>query len=95
MMLGRVVGRVVSTVKVESLAGVKLMLVQLIGEDGRERGRPQVAADVVGDAGVGDLVFLTAKKEAAMPLGGMVPVDLGIVGFVDEVTGRRIEKLTT
>ena len=87
MQLARVRGQVVATVKVETLRGIKLLLVQLLDEYRRPVGPIQVAADVVGDAGPGDLVFVTTKKEAAIPLGDLVPVDLGIVGFVDEVTG--------
>ncbi len=92
MQLALVKGQVVATVKVETLRGIKLMLVQLLDEHRQPVGRIQVAADVVGDAGVGDLVFVTTKKEAAIPLGDLVPVDLGIVGFVDEVTGRYLER---
>jgi ethanolamine utilization protein EutN len=85
MILGRVLGQVVSTIKVETLKGIKLMVVQIEGERGEKRGRPVVAADAIGDAGPGDHVFLALKKEAAMPFEGLVPVDLSIVGFVDEV----------
>jgi len=90
MQLGKVVGRVVATVKVESLTGIKLMVVQLLDEQGHKMGKPAVAADVVGGTGVGDLVFLTGKKEAAIPHGPLVPVDLSIVGFVDEVRGKAV-----
>lgn len=85
MVLGKVLGQVVSSVKVETLAGVKLMVVQIVGEDKEPRGAPVVAADAVGDAGPGDFVFLATKKEAAMPFPPLTPVDLSIVGFVDEV----------
>lgn len=86
MLLGRVLGQVVSTMKVESLKGIKLMVVQVLNEDGTPRGEPKVAADAVGDAGPGDVVFLVTAKEAAMPFEDMVPVDLSIAGFVDQVT---------
>jgi microcompartment protein CcmK/EutM len=91
MLLGTVVGQVVSTVKVETLRSIKLMVVQLQDEDGRPQGRPVVAADGVGYAGPGDHVFLAQKKEAAIPfkpIAELVPVDLSIVGFVDEVRGE-------
>ncbi len=86
MLLARVVGTVVATVKDESLKGIKLMVVQVLNEDGTPRGRPEVAADAVGDCGPGDHVFLATRKEAAFPLGDLVPVDLSIAGFVDKVT---------
>lgn len=102
MILGEVVGQIVSSVKVETLTGVKLMIVQITGEDRKPRGKPVVAADAIGCAGPGDFVFLATKKEAAMPFPGLVPVDLSIVGFVDEVfdeekgllkTGKQDDKM--
>jgi len=86
MLLARVIGTVVATVKDESLRGIKLMVVQVLNEDGSSRGEPEVAADAVGCAGRGDHVFLATRKEAAFPLGDLVPVDLSIAGFVDTVT---------
>ncbi|MFH2005493.1 MAG: EutN/CcmL family microcompartment protein [bacterium] len=86
MKLGRVIGTVVATVKIESLRGIKLMVVQLLSEDKAPLGPPQVAADAVGDAGPGDLVFLATAKEAAFPFGDLTPVDLSIAGFVDTLT---------
>ncbi len=46
----------------------------------------QVAADVV-DAGVGDLCVMVRSREAAlaMPAVKFVPVDLALVGIVDEL----------
>lgn len=85
MVLGKVLGQVVSTVKIETLTGVKLMVVQLMSENKEPRGAPLVAADAIGDAGPGDFVFLATKKEAAMPFPPLTPVDYSIVGFVDEV----------
>jgi microcompartment protein CcmK/EutM len=84
--LARVIGNVVSSVKLDSLTGVKLMVVQVLSEAGAPRGAPQVAADAGVYAGPGDLVFLATKKEAAFPFGDLVPVDLAVAGFVDRVT---------
>jgi microcompartment protein CcmK/EutM len=89
MVLARVIGTVVATVKDDALRGVKLLVVQLLSERGERRGDPQVAADAIGSAGPGDLVFCATKKEAAVPLGELVPVDLSIVAFVDEVTSKN------
>lgn len=91
MLLGRVLGNVVCTVKDPALVGVKLMVVQILSESGEPRGTPEVAADAGVHAGPGDLVFLATKKEAAMPFGDLVPVDLAIAGFVDAVTVRRMD----
>ncbi|MDY0002962.1 MAG: EutN/CcmL family microcompartment protein [Polyangia bacterium] len=89
MVLGRVLGNVVCTVKDPGLKGIKLMVVQILSESGAPRGAPEVAADAGVHAGPGDLVFLATKKEAAMPFGDLVPVDLAITGFVDSVTLQR------
>jgi ethanolamine utilization protein EutN len=86
MLLARVIGTVVATVKDDALKGIKLMVVQVLDEGGTPRGAPEVAADAVGYAGPGDHVFLATRKEAAFPLGDLVPVDLSIAGFVDTVT---------
>jgi len=56
MQIARVIGTVVSTVKNESLQGRKIMLVQTLDADLKERGKPMIALDAVG-AGVGELVF--------------------------------------
>lgn len=86
MKLGRVIGRVVCTQKMECLEGLKLLLVQPVTEDGRSKGRPIVAFDVV-RAGEGDLIFYESGKEAAQanPNGWFNPADAAIIGIVDQV----------
>ena len=83
MQLARVLGPLVSTQKHRKLEGAKLLLVQPIGADGAEVGRPLVAVDSVG-AGVGETVFFVRGKEASFPFYPVEPpVDAGIVGIVD------------
>jgi ethanolamine utilization protein EutN len=86
MKLGRIVGTVVSTQKLESLVGLKLLLVQPLDEKGKEAGAALVAFDVA-RAGEGDLVFFEAGKEAAQanPNGWFNPADAAIIGIVDAV----------
>lgn len=86
MKLGRVVGRVVCTQKMECLDGLKLLLVQPVSEEGRNAGAPIVAFDVV-RAGEGDLIFYESGKEAAQanPNGWFNPADAAIIGVVDQV----------
>ena len=88
MKLGRVMGTVVSTQKLSSLEGLKLLLVQPVDEQGREAGAALVAFDVA-RAGEGDLVFFEAGKEAAQanPNGWFNPADAAIIGIVDAVSG--------
>jgi ethanolamine utilization protein EutN len=88
MKLGRVIGRVVCTRKMECFEGLKLLLVQPVDETGKEAGGALVAFDVA-RAGEGDLVFFEAGKEAAQanPNGWFNPGDAAIIGIVDAVTG--------
>lgn len=83
MQLARVIGDVVATHKDPAFNGTKLLLVQPIGADGQDVGRPLVAVDSVG-AGVGERVFFVRGKEASFPFHPLeVPTDAGIVGIVD------------
>ncbi len=86
MQLALVVGDVVATRKDDSLAGIKLLIVQPLNHDRRPVGHPLVAVDAVG-AGVGEHVFFVRGKEASFPFHpAEPPVDAGIVGIVDHWT---------
>jgi len=86
VLVARVVGRVVATQKNEKLQGAKLLLVQPLELDGRDRGTPVLAVDGV-DAGPGDRVLLVQDGKAAQQvLGrGIAAVDAAVVGVVDSV----------
>ena len=85
MKLGRVIGRVVSTVKVESFEGIKLLLVQPLDEKLVNVGDPIVTFDTIG-AGEGDLIYYETSKEASRVLETVMnPCDAAIMGIVDEV----------
>jgi ethanolamine utilization protein EutN len=86
MLLGKVIGTVVSTQVVEGLVGVPMLLVQPLAKDGAEKGAPVVCADGTRMAGNGELVYYEGGREAAMTLKpSFVPVDHAIVGIVDSV----------
>jgi len=86
MKLGRVTGRVVSTKKVESFEGIKLMLVQPLNDKLENAGDPLVAFDTI-QAGVGDLIYYETSKEAGRVLvTTMNPCDAAIVGIVDNLS---------
>lgn len=86
MQLGRVIGTVVATRKVEGLIGVKFLLVQPLTKTLEPRGEPVVAADGVAMAGDGELVYYVSSREASLALPEtFVPVDDAIVGLVDEL----------
>ena len=89
--LARVIGRVVATVKQETLAAVTLQWIQPIRADGREAGKPIVAVDRIG-VGPGEAVYYVTSREASLTLENtFAAVDAGIVGRVDwaNVDGRR------
>jgi len=87
MVIGRVVGTLVSTQKHRKLEGAKLLLVQTLTLDDRPKGVPVLAIDSVG-AGVGEKVLVVIEgKAAGQALGRKAaPVDAAIVGIIDRVT---------
>ena len=90
MLLGRVLGSAVCTIKYQDLDGVKLLTVQPLNKKLEPLGGVQVAADVV-HAGPGDLVVMVRAREASLAMRDVrfVPVDLAIVGVVDELEVRK------
>jgi ethanolamine utilization protein EutN len=89
MLFGRVHGSAICTIKYPGLEGLKLLVVQPLNKRLEPLGSLQVAADVV-HAGVGDLCVMVRSREAAlaMPDVKFVPVDLALVGIVDELEVR-------
>jgi ethanolamine utilization protein EutN len=87
MLIGRVVGNLVATQKNEKLEGAKLLLVQPLDLEGREKGATILAIDTLVDAGVGDRVLLVQEGKAAQAvLGrGTAAVDAAVVGVIDAV----------
>jgi ethanolamine utilization protein EutN len=86
MKLGRVIGNVVCSQKVDSWEGVKLLLVQPLNESMEEVGDPLIACDTV-QAGPDDIVFYEGGREAALGLKNWFnPSDATIMGIVDSVT---------
>jgi len=89
MIFGRVHGTAVCTIKYPDLQGMKLLVVQPLDKHLEPRGPMQVAVDVVW-AGPGDLCVMVRSREAALALREhkFVPVDLALVGIVDELVVR-------
>jgi ethanolamine utilization protein EutN len=86
--LGRVIGRVVATVKDPALVGQRLLLVVPLDADGKRRGSAQVMLDGVG-AGAGETVVYVSGKEASFPFRpDSIPADASITGIVDQVSRR-------
>jgi ethanolamine utilization protein EutN len=87
MLIGRVVGSLVSTQKIAKLEGTKLLLVEPLDLQGRPLGGAVLALDSV-DAGVGDRVLLVQEGKAAQQAldRGTAAVDAAVVGVVDSVS---------
>ncbi len=96
MFVAKVTGSLVSTQKVDSMVGHKLMMVEpyrlsQATRKGTARklettGRTFVAVDTLG-AGVGDFVLITQGSSARLtPETKNMPIDTVIVGIVDKVT---------
>lgn len=85
MVLGRVVGTVVSTRKEEELQGLKFLLVKACDADGKPTGLPVVAVDAVG-AGIGEVILYASGSSARQTkVTKDRPVDATIMAIVDEV----------
>ena len=88
MIVGKVIGSVVSTRKMNSLVGNKFMVVELF--DGFISGPKNiVAVDNIG-AGIGEIVLVVTGSSARV--GSNVdntPIDAAIVGIVDNEIGLK------
>jgi len=89
MLFGRVRGSAICTIKYPDLKGMKLLVVQPLDKHMKPVGTMQVAVDVV-EAGPGDLCVMVRSREAALALREhkFVPVDLALIGIVDELEVR-------
>ncbi len=96
MLIAKIIGTTVSTIKDEKLVGRKLLILRQTDETGEPYGRPYVAVDTV-DAGVGDLV-LTAHGSSGRQtyLTKESPVDAVIMAVIDhlEVDGTVVYRKT-
>lgn len=91
MFVAKVTGSLVSTQKVDTMVGHKLLIVEPYRLEPEQRrsivttGRTFVAVDTVG-AGVGDYVLITQGSSARLtPQTGKMPVDTVIIGIVDNM----------
>jgi microcompartment protein CcmK/EutM len=90
MLIAKVIGTTVSTIKDEKITGRKLLILRQTDEHGNPIGKPYVAVDTV-NAGIGDLV-LTAHGSSARQttITDKRPVDAVIMAMIDslEVDGE-------
>ena len=86
MIIGKVVGKVISTRKNEALVGCKFLVVEIVSSMANNKLK-LVAVDNVG-AGIGDIVLVSQGSAARLACGdGTTPVDAAVVGIVDDGTG--------
>ncbi len=85
MLLGKVVGTVVSTRKEPELEGLKFLVVRGLDVEGRPTSSVVVAADAIG-AGVGEVVLYASGSSARQTkVTKDRPVDATIMAIVDEI----------
>lgn len=84
MQLAKVVGRATATVKHETLAGWRLLLVQPLDARGNADGDPQLAIDNLGSQRR-DTVMLTTDGSAVRDIVGKqnTPIRWAIIGIAD------------
>ncbi len=85
MLIARVVGTTVATIKDEKLQGRKLLILRQTDETGTPTGKPYVAIDTL-DAGIGDLVLTAAGSSARQTnITKDTPVDAVIMAIIDHL----------
>ncbi len=92
MIIGRILGTVVSTQKDERLRGKKLLIVRPIDLDGTDQSGYVVAVDTVG-AGFHEKVIVVGGSSARMAEGNKdCPVDSAIIGVIDTIEFTQSEE---
>jgi microcompartment protein CcmK/EutM len=92
MLIAKVIGTTISTIKDEKLTGRKLLILRQADETGTPFGKPYVAVDTL-DAGIGDLVLTAHGSSGRMTdLTQNRPVDAVIMAVIDhlEVSGKVV-----
>ena len=85
MLIAKVIGTTVSTIKDERLTGRKLLILRPTDEKGEPVGKPFVAVDTV-NAGVGELVLTAAGSSARQTtITKDCPVDAVIMAVIDSL----------
>jgi microcompartment protein CcmK/EutM len=96
MLIARVIGTTISTIKDEKVRGSKLLILQQTNETGEIVGKSFVAVDLV-DAGVGDLVLSGHGSSARQTYQTKdCPVDAVVMAVIDhlEVDGEVVFRKT-
>lgn len=86
MILGKVIGNVVSTIKLPVYQGYKILIVQPVNDKEELQGKTILALDTV-QAGIGDTVLVIDEGNSSRLImdNSTAPVRTMIVGIVDSV----------
>ncbi|HCL90867.1 MAG TPA: hypothetical protein DHW70_06070 [Candidatus Atribacteria bacterium] len=86
MILGKVIGNVVSTIKLPVYQGYKILIVQPVNDKEESQGESVLALDTV-QAGVGDTVLVIDEGNSSRLImnNSTAPVRTMIVGIVDAI----------
>jgi len=86
MILGKVIGNVVSTIKLPVYQGYKILIVQPVNDKEEPQGESVLALDTV-QAGVGDTVLVIDEGNSSRLImnNSTAPVRTMIVGIVDAI----------
>jgi microcompartment protein CcmK/EutM len=91
MQLARVVGTATSTIKHPTMNGWKLLIVQMLGADGRSPdGEPVITIDSLG-AAPGQTVLITSDGKGTRELMGSnnTPVRWSVMGIADDLPAQK------
>ncbi|MEA2086976.1 MAG: EutN/CcmL family microcompartment protein [Candidatus Caldatribacteriota bacterium] len=86
MILGKVIGNVISTIKLPVYQGYKILIVQPVNDKEEPQGESVLALDTV-QAGVGDTVLVIDEGNSSRLImnNSTAPVRTMIVGIVDAI----------
>jgi len=86
MILGKVIGNIVSTIKLPIYQGYKILIVQPVNDKEEPQGESVLALDTV-QAGVGDTVLVIDEGNSSRLImnNSTAPVRTMIVGIVDAI----------
>lgn len=90
MILGKVIGNIVATVKNPTYEGEKVMMVKPIDPNLKDNGKTLLAIDKV-QAGINDIVLVMTEGNSARMVMNTpgTPVNSVIVGIVDEIDNSQ------
>ncbi len=82
--IGKIVGRVISTKKIQEFSGLPLVLIQPIDEEGNPKESVLVGIDALYSAGTGNkVIYITGGDACDAVEDRMAPIDCAVVAIID------------